>query len=385
MKTKETAFTVPVIIVLYEFSFFPAPGKGAGKRLLLLLPVLLTLLIIPFSLVGPDGTGIQEALRATTDISRGDYLLTQFRVIVTYLRLLVFPVNQTLDYDYPIYRSFSDPAVLFSFLFLLGLAGAAYWLFFRARRADSRELRLISFGVLWFFIALSVESSIIPIADVIFEHRLYLPSAGVFLALATAAVLAAKRLRSLWPFMPEAVLALALCVIILLQAATFRRNRVWHSEVDLWEDVLSKNPGHARAHAIIGLKFIERGGIDAAIEHFRNAILLKPGYAEAHVALGNAYVSKGRLDEGLQEYLTALNLGTLDSPDTAMLTMNIGTYYLGRKQPDKAIEYYSIALSIAPQDAMVHHNLGLAYQAKGLKVKAEEEFRKAHRLNPEKY
>ena len=38
---------------------------------------------------------------------------------------------------------------------------------------------MAAFGIFWIFITLSVESSVIPIADVIFEHRMYLPMAGV--------------------------------------------------------------------------------------------------------------------------------------------------------------------------------------------------------------
>jgi hypothetical protein len=67
------------------------------------------MLIIPLGMM--DFTKPVETLaehidaqsKETLNISRTDYLLTEFRVIVTYLRLLVFPVKQSVDYTYPVF------------------------------------------------------------------------------------------------------------------------------------------------------------------------------------------------------------------------------------------------------------------------------------------
>ena len=103
-------------------------------------------------------------------ISSMQYLLTQFRVMVTYIRLLFLPLNQNLDYDYPISQSLFELPTLISFLFLIII------LFF-AKRLFSKY-RLVSFSIFWFFLTLLPESSLFPIKDVIFEHRLYLPLVG---------------------------------------------------------------------------------------------------------------------------------------------------------------------------------------------------------------
>ena len=125
MKTKENAFTLPLVAVLYEMFFFQGPLK---KRLLRLIPLLLTLFIIPLTLMGTHNTAGQTMGQINDPgapgvemISAEDYFFTQFRVIVTYIRLLFLPVNQNLDYDYPIYHSFLDPGVLLSFLFLASI------------------------------------------------------------------------------------------------------------------------------------------------------------------------------------------------------------------------------------------------------------------------
>ena len=121
MRTKEIAFTLPAMINIYEFMFFKGETK---RRLLYILPFLLTMPIIPLTLMGFKGSsdgfsGVDELTRiaGVESVSRWDYLITEFRVIVTYIRLLFFPINQNLDYDYPIYRTFSIRRFYYPFCF----------------------------------------------------------------------------------------------------------------------------------------------------------------------------------------------------------------------------------------------------------------------------
>jgi len=100
MKTKEISFTLPVLIVLFDIFFFRKLRPGY------LVPVLLTMIIIPLDMLhvakplGEIISDVSTVTRVKSALSRWDYLFTQFAVIVTYLRLLIFPVNQNLDYDY---------------------------------------------------------------------------------------------------------------------------------------------------------------------------------------------------------------------------------------------------------------------------------------------
>ncbi len=184
MKTKETAFTLPLLITFYEFLFFSGALK---KRMLYLTPMLVTMSIIPLTLMrlkstAGGGSFSLSNLYVSGAFSRGEYMLTQFRVIVTYLRLLFMPVNQNLDYAYPTFKSFLDPQVFLSFVFLFSLFGLGVYLVIKTKYKaiendsrftihDSRSLRLVGFGILWFFITLSVESSIIPLQRLIDEYR----------------------------------------------------------------------------------------------------------------------------------------------------------------------------------------------------------------------
>ena len=143
MKTKETAFTLPVIIILYEFTFFRSTLK---KKLLFLTPILFTMLIIPISIMGTNRplseiiSDLSDRFRLQTDLSRWDYLMTQMRVITTYVRLIFLPANQSLDYNYPVYHSFFQLPVLLSFIFLAALFGTGIYLLYKTRNIITLSL-----------------------------------------------------------------------------------------------------------------------------------------------------------------------------------------------------------------------------------------------------
>jgi len=348
MKTKEIAFTLPFIIILYECIFFPGTAK---TRILRTLPFLLTLLIIPLSLAGTQDVATalisraDEATRLGTDLPRLDYVFTQCRVIVTYIRLLFFPINQMLDYDYPIYRSFLDPDVFFSFFLLLVLVVLAV-VGIVASRKKYRILRLISFGIVWFLLTLSVESSVIPIADVIFEHRLYLPSVGFVLSITSTLILCGALLAGKIYSVRSGITMIFLLLAIYISAlgvAAYKRNEIWVRPIMFWEDALRKSPRKARSYCCLGAAYVNIGRFDKAIALCETAVALKPDYLYGRINLGFAYYCSGFID--------------------------------------KAIEHYLAALQLNPNSAEAHLNLSLAYKKKGLFEKAAEHERLAKTIN----
>lgn len=397
MKTKEMAFTLPLVISLYELMFFE--GK-ALKRILFLLPPLLTMLIIPLSLVGlhrPLGEvigDVSEATRVQTEMSRWDYLFTQFRVIVTYIRLIFVPVGQNLDYDYPVYHSFFDPSVSFSFLFLLSIFGLGVYCLYRSR-ITHHALRLTAFGIFWFFITLSVESSIIPIQDVIFEHRLYLPSVGAFLAITTAVFLAGEKLKTrgqaAWKAIP---VALSL-IIVFLAGAAYARNRVWQDDVTLWSDVTAKSPNNARAYNNLGIGYQKRNEMGKAMEMYEKATTLIPPFIDSYYNLGFVhfffsrydkgyynlgiyYFKKGHYEEALRNYTKAIGA----NQNFGEVYNSRGIVYAAMGRYDDALSDYTRAMSIDPKSAGPHNNRGVLYAGKGLYREALEDLDTAIDLDP---
>jgi hypothetical protein len=360
MKTKEIAFTFPIIIALYEFMFFEGRLK---RRILYLIPVFSTMLIIPLTILGTDKSfgelisDVSEATRLQTTLSRLDYLFTQFRVIVTYIRLLFLPINQNLDYDYPIYHSFFDPNVILSFLCITAILGFGVYLLYRSRSASHR-LRLIAFGIFWFFITLSLESGIIPIVDVIFEHRVYLPSVGFILVCVTGLAMLVERVNS--KVVVRVVVAGVITAVVMLGGMTYGRNRVWQNKITLWEDVVMKSPEKSRPHNNLGNLYAIYYRFDEAVTEFKAALKFKPDFADAHHNLGVAYLNQNLLDEAISELKSTLQF----DPYYADAHYHLGVVYKKQNRWDEAISEFKSALQIRPDHAVARKELNFAYKAK---------------------
>jgi tetratricopeptide (TPR) repeat protein len=357
MKTKENAFTLPVMISLYEFLFFEGSYK---RRVLWLAPMLLTMAIIPLTLADFDPGRIGEGSRGYEEISRPDYLFTQFRVIITYLRLLFLPVNQNIDYDYPMFHSFFAPEVLASFVFLSAVFAFAVYLVNRSK-SGRPELRLIGFGVIWFFMALSVESSIIPIPMLINEYRMCLPSAGIAGALTAGLfVLMGWRESTARRKLGFPVLC---SVVVVLSVATYSRNNVWRSEIGLWEDVVKKSPLEERAHNNLGNAYLDDGAFEKALREFRVALNLEPNYRDAYFSLGVAYYKIGRFEDAIKQFRFSLIL----KPNDSIAYNEMGIAYAQNGQLNDAMICFKKAIEIDPHNDMARNNLSRALKKTGEK------------------
>lgn len=369
MTTKEISFTLLVIVPLYDVLFFKGNKISDYKYC---IAYLATLLVVPFVLLGlikPFGEviGAISAMNLETPMSRWAYLFTQFRVVVTYIRLLVLPVNQNIDYNYPISYSFFETGVILSFIFLSLLFGLGVYLFRRSRfnrGVVDQIARLAAFGIFWFFITLSIESSVIPIRDVIFEHRLYLPSVGALTALTASFFIMSDILKSKWPKIDKLVYAFLLFVIIIFTVAAFARNIVWVDEVSLWQDAVLKSAENPRAYHSLGVAYGSRGWYDKAIACYQRALALRPDPYEVMVIvnnLGNAYFNKGWVDAAINQFQLSLSFNSGYSE----ARINLGRAYLSKGMNDRAIEEFRHVLNLNPNHEEALSELGLAFSKVG--------------------
>jgi len=380
MLCKEFTFTLPFLIALYELCFF---SGSLRERLRSLAPLGLTLPVIPFLVFFQKGslTALDSTMRTITaadssQIARGDYLLTQFRVIVMYLRLLIFPVGQNIDHDIPVQHSLAALPVLASFLLLLTLLTWAGWRLYRSLRAgEASESRIVPFGIIWFFVALSVESSIIPLGELQAEYRLYLPSVGFFMAITALAAMSSRK----YNLTSTPIGVAASIVVVALCTATVLRNRVWQSEISLWQDSSSKSPAKVRPHQNLALYYGMSGRFDLAKQHLQQALTIEPRNFELHNNLGIIYKKLGDFNSAIQEYRTVLSL----EPQDAMARYNLGNIYLAQGKLDDAIREYQACAALIPEYDEVYNNLGIAFDRSGRNSEAIAAFQKAVSLNPQ--
>ncbi len=313
-----------------------------------------------------------------------EYLLTELRVVSRYIFLVLIPVPSFMTFDYsnayPLSKSLLNPVTtLVSFFFLASLL----FLSLRYRK----KIPFISFGILWYLVTISLESFIALGLDPYFEHRNYLPSYGLFLALATLLSYVDK------PWIKISKEKIILFAVVSLFVLTFVRNGVWREGRLLWEEAVEKAPNNVRARVNLGVAYVDNGLIDKALEQYQTVLKMQPDNPEAHLNLGEVFFRKGLVDEAIEEYQKALNsaqqVRALHKTDTLIertnsdIYYNLGTAFQKKGLTDKAIEQYQTALKIRPDFAEAYVNLGIIYGELGSMDKAMEHFRAAVQLDPD--
>ncbi|MBN1526634.1 MAG: tetratricopeptide repeat protein [Candidatus Omnitrophica bacterium] len=364
MFTKEMALTLPFAILLYE-SFFIRNGKKTDwKRV---VPLLATFFIIPLTMLATktvDFVHLRRIPETFPNISPGHYLLTQFRVLVTYLRLIILPFNQNIDYDYPAGRSLLEPSTLASLVLLAAIIIAAV----RMRK----KYRLASFSVLWSFLALLPESSVIPIRDLIFEHRLYLPMFGfaLFTVSAVYYLLGRKNIRLM--------VGVLIPITIFYGVLAYNRNFVWKDELSLWTDAVKKSPHKSRPYMQLATFYQDNGDLDKALAYCDQAIEYSPNDERGYNNRGNVFARKDGHEKAIADFNRVLEL----NPSYIFGYTNRGLSYQALGDIDRAIADFTISVKLYPPYAEGYFNRGTAYAFKGDVDSAIADFNKAIELNP---
>lgn len=276
--SKQNAAVLPVLCAAVEFAYFS--GSRAGRRqvgafflVFMVLPaaaVMASLAIVPQRLL----SGYQM-----WDFTLAQKLLTQPRVIVDYMGMLLVPRGPLMGVytdDYPVSTGmFSPPATLGCALLLVAITGAVIFL---RRRSPS----LVA-GWLFFLGAHSLEASFLPI-EMYYEHRNYLPSFGFFLAVVSLVLLLTTKLRTN-TLSPRALgIGTVAALVLMLTVATFGRVLVWRDVKTIVELALINHPDSLRANFDMGVLALQRGDVDANVQLMRR---LAASDDPMHRQLGN--------------------------------------------------------------------------------------------------
>jgi tetratricopeptide (TPR) repeat protein len=382
--SKENAYILPFAIVLSELFFMQEKLK------IVIFVVFLSVcvwIIIPllFYLTGRLPT------TETADISRSEYLLTQFTVIPVYMRLLILPIHQNLDYDVSVVKTLLDPSTLFGLGLILTVFAAGIVLYSRHR--------LLSFGIFLFFLTLMIESSIIPIRDLMFEHRLYLPMAGFCFLCIGLIEIASK-------YISRTVLRFTVGFVILIFAvSTYARNEVWKNEITLWTDCVDKSPAKPRVYLQRGLAYHQQGMLDEAMHDYETVLRLKPDDWAAWSNIAAILGARGQYDKaiatytraievskgmGVEVYLNRANLYSKrglfaeaiqdldtfirDRPDVAEAYYNRGCIRRQLRNPNGAMTDFTRAIALDSSQGDYFFNRGFLYQQAGLNDEALSDY-----------
>ncbi|OGR03453.1 MAG: hypothetical protein A2511_02820 [Deltaproteobacteria bacterium RIFOXYD12_FULL_50_9] len=364
--SKENTVFLPFFIFLYEWYFFQNLDRQWLKRHLLpIFGIILLLGTISIIYLGVNPWQTILDSYKTRDFTLGQRLLTELRVVVHYISLIIFPypARLTVDYDFPVSISLLNPAsTLLSLLVIIAI------LIYGVRIA-TRD-KLTSFCIIWFFVNLIIESSVIGL-EIIYEHRTYLPSMLVILLLVQ---IGDKILKH--GYIKISIVAL---IFLCFSCWTHERNRIWADDLAFWLDNVQKSSGKARPQNNYGKVLKAKGRIDEAIYHFKEAIRINPHYDQAHYNLGNALEGSGMLEEALGHYEEAIR----SNPKFALAHYNMGVVYEKMAKPTEAANHYIEAIRLKSNYAMAYNNLGILYAKQGDYQKALEHFETALTLQPD--
>jgi tetratricopeptide (TPR) repeat protein len=319
MFTKENTVTIPFMLLIIEIMFFIKDGKTTWKKRLFVFFVLfLTLPIIPGTNLLLKGHSISDpdvSFKASTSMDRMQYFYTELNVMVHYIKLMFIPDHQNFDYsnDYPLSITIWDNYSYVSLVLLL-LAGlfAVY---------TYKRNRLVSLGIIWFFVGLAVESTFISIKDVYFEHRLYFPCAGFVMFLMGMLFYKRKRKREdttryfiKKPFLMFMVLSVVL--FLAYTGLTVRRNYIYSDSIRLWTDVVEKAPLSDRAHCVLATSYLNaynekldnKESLHMAVDEFKKSLELNSQNSTAHCNLSKVYYFLGNYDLCIDEAKETLKL-----------------------------------------------------------------------------
>jgi Ca2+/Na+ antiporter len=337
---KEIAIMLPLVLVLYELCFHLDHWRSSYRSLVqrfgqwqLLLGMLFVVSVMVYVVL--DTYYAPHLLRWSELLPGRDYtgeqrVLTQARIQFFYLGLLLWPAPSrlNLEHDYPLSLSFLDPwTTLSATLGWLVIFAGVFWLVRRNPRYGFPLMGYIVFHLL--------ESAPINL-ELIFEHRMYLPSCFLVLLLTNLLVDYAPRIRYL--------LVSLLLILVPLSAAAYERNLTWGEPLGFMRDCATKSPNKYRPSYNLGTALGQAGQLMEAEKALLNALRIKPGDSLAHNQLGNVYLLAGRPEQAFRFYRTAY-----ESDATNYEAMfNLATLYMRRGDRQKAIELFRRFVDTAP-------------------------------------
>ena len=364
MATKENMATAPLMALLLDVVFFSrSVGEALRRRWGLYAGLALTWVVLAGLMAGgprSDSAGFHIA-----GMGAWDYAKSQPLVVLQYLRLAVFPYPLCLDYGWLVEKAL--PAVVIPAAVLAAAFMASLWAL--------RRRPTIGFLGLWFFVVLAPTSSFVPLKDLAFEHRMYLPLAAVIVFIVVLGERVLDRLLdalsiSQGPRNWTKGLVVAL-VVAMLCGLTIRRNADYHDAIGMWRDVAAKRPDNARAFVSLGMTLGMAGRTAEAMHAYRQALRVDPAQRSARVNMGNILSKQGRYAEAVIEYQRALE----EAPNDAKAGYALGLALAAVGRFDDALACQREVLRVEPGNLYARFAIAVCLQQAGDVRAAAESYR----------
>ncbi len=328
LMSKETAIIYPALIAIIEF--FQQPELNLKARLKNVARFVWPTLIIAAIYLLLRATALN--FKNTFNLYDQDNLFTShlsvriftfFQTLATYFGLLIYPHNLHMERSLPLATNFFSQPVLLGFALFVVLLGfiTYFW----------RKQPIVSFGLLWFLIGLAPTSNIlVPINGLLYEHWLYLPMIGFWLA-----VFGLAQWSGAFKFKPLRYTLIIFFILfaLFLSVTTIRRNSEWHDPIRFYNQTLEYAPNSYRVVNNLGMAYADANNYEKAVEMYSRAIQIDPTVQVGYHNLGNAYKSLGQNESALEYFKKAIDL----DPRFYYSYNAIADIFLKQNRPDLAI------------------------------------------------
>jgi protein O-mannosyl-transferase len=344
LASKENAIVLPAILLLVEAVFFLR--KDSYKpfvKIIVSLCIILAFLGVWWIVGTTSSIGHILDGYAIRPYNLLERLMTQPRVILLYLSLILYPMPDRLSIQHDITHSISllNPMTTLASISAVALL-IAYALYCMNKNP------ILSFSVLFFFIGHVVESSILPL-ELVFEHRNYLPSMFVFWPVSVLVVKAMYFSRHKTAIMANGICYFLIALVVGFGIATYQRNYAWADELTLWQDAVEKSVKFDRPYINLAQVYDSKGEFETALDLYAQAM---------------EKYSERRFDY----HFVILN-------NTAGIFYKMGNY-------SKAAEIWSYTANHVKDNGMVRKNLAMAHAQIGEWEHAIREMNAAIKFSP---
>ncbi|MDQ5985971.1 MAG: hypothetical protein CSYNP_01689 [Syntrophus sp. SKADARSKE-3] len=376
--TKENAALLPVSIFLYDLLLIQGVTKENIKKSFKYGAFAIIAVIVIGLLYIGDVTTISSdyKIRPFSMIER---LLTQPRILVFYISLLLYPISSRLMLIHDVNLSTSllspwttIPAILFIFFLIVFAIGS------------SKRWPLLSFCILFFFINHFIEGSFIAL-ELIYEHRNYLPSMLFFLPLSILIIrglhyYATQRL--IWWTMVAGLIGL----MIVQGVTVYIQNDVYKDDVSLWTDNKDKAPNLHTVRQNAATSYFLVGRTEEAFEEGQQALksyqaAMPSRKSRTHGLLGEYYFKNGKDDDALLQYKESIKL----DPTYHVIYRRIAEIMIHKNRLPDAEYWIRKGISVKPDSFTYHAILARILVKKGSPDSAIHEAFISLRLNPNQW
>lgn len=387
--TKEIAIISPVLLAVTDWFFIAQGDWTSFKQRIPLLATLLVFVvgiytwflkpsffteILGLQKVAKNNIGNIITHNPKDKITPWAFFISQFKVLIHYLWMFIWPFNISVEYDWMLCKSFFSPDCLLPLAGLLAIAFVCVQLL----KKDNANMH--TFGLAWFFTCMAPRSSIIPSSELLVDYKTYMGSIGIYFLLATVLVVVFERLTaytkniSLQLVGTTGHLALAVLCALPISWQAQERNTVWRSGLDFWGNIIQNAPGKARAYNNYGVDLAQKcKKFKEAIPYFEKAIAMDNSYSDPCNNLAVSYGALGQIDKAINALHKSLKI----NPYYPEGYNNIASFLLQKNELDKAEKALKTAIKIRPYYGKAHYNLGRVYLSKGDKQKAHACFKTA--------